>query len=90
MVLKRLRESGVCYAQDGSVVLSAGLFEGDSGAWEVVVQEVGGPGRTVCQFEDETAARKAMTIAFVIGGKHGQWKVHPDPAGGSTIGRQLP
>lgn len=76
----------MCYAQDGTVVLSAGLYEGSPGVWEVIVQEPGGPGRAAHQFEDEGAARRALTVAYHVGRRHGHWQVHHDPASGARHG----
>ncbi len=85
---KQLREAGICYSEDGTVILSAALYEGPRGTWELDIRQVDGPGQAISHHDSEAAARHAIEIAYATGRQHGRWHVEHRPAGvaGSDTG----
>jgi hypothetical protein len=74
---KILQESEVCISPDGRPVLTAELYSGRTGGWELEVTDVVGRGRSLTGYADELAARRAMTEAYARGRVHGTWRVTP-------------
>lgn len=75
MLLKRLRETGVCSGPDGARVLRVDIYQGAGGVWELELRQLDGSGRIVCRYNTDSELCSDLRLVRRYGPEHGTWEI---------------